>query len=61
VDLSLEEVAKRASGWGFDGLEIACDPRHFDADLAAENDAYLEDRRAVLERHGLKCWAISPI
>jgi sugar phosphate isomerase/epimerase len=59
VDLSLEEVAKRASGWGFDGLEIACDPRHFDADLAAENDAYLEDRRAVLERHGLKCWAIS--
>lgn len=59
VDLSFEEVARRAAGWGFDGLEIACDPRHFDADLAATDDAYIKDRRAVLEHYGLGCWAIS--
>ena len=59
VDLTFEEVARRVAAWGFDGLEIACDPRHFDADRAAEDDDYLDNRRAVLERHGLQCWAIS--
>ncbi len=24
ADIPLEELAKKASGWGFDGLELAC-------------------------------------
>ena len=59
VDLTFEEVARRAAEWGFDGLEIACDPRHLDADRAAEDDDYLKERRGVLEQYGLQCWAIS--
>ncbi|MEP6480182.1 MAG: sugar phosphate isomerase/epimerase, partial [Rhodoglobus sp.] len=30
ADLPLEEVAKLASGWGYDGLELACWGDHLD-------------------------------
>jgi sugar phosphate isomerase/epimerase len=58
ADLSLEELAAKAAGWGFDGLELACWGDHFEVDRAlAEND-YVRDKRALLERHGLGCWAL---
>ncbi|MFC0042203.1 sugar phosphate isomerase/epimerase family protein [Actinomadura rayongensis] len=59
VDLPFEEVCRKAAGWGFDGLEIACDPRHFDVHRAAHDPAYVAGRRAILDAHGLGCWAIS--
>jgi sugar phosphate isomerase/epimerase len=59
ADLPLEELATRAAAWGFDGLELACWGDHFDVRLALEDPAYLEEQRALLERHGLKVWAIS--
>ena len=59
VDLTLEQVAEKAAAWGFDGLEIACDPRHLDVPRLLADPAYLADRKAVLERYGLGCWAIS--
>ena len=59
ADLSLEELAKKTSDWGFDGLELACWGDHFEVDKALESDSYLRQKRDLLEKFGLKCWAIS--
>ncbi len=59
ADLPFEEVCALASSWGYDGLEIACWGDHLDVTRAAVDDAYVRERREVLERHGLGVWAIS--
>jgi sugar phosphate isomerase/epimerase len=59
LDLPFEDVCAKAAAWGFDGLEIACHPRHFDVERAAADRAYADERRQVLRDHGLGCWAIS--
>ena len=59
ADLPLEELAKMASDWGYDGLELACWGDHFDPDTAADSKDYCNDRHALLDKYGLKCWAIS--
>jgi sugar phosphate isomerase/epimerase len=59
ADLPFTEVCKLASGWGYDGLEIACWGDHFDVAKAAEDDNYIKKKRDTLEQHGLGCWAIS--
>ena len=41
ADLPFEELVKLASGWGYDGLEIACWGDHLDVWQAAEDDAYV--------------------
>ena len=58
ADLPLEEVAELAAGWGYDGLEIAVSGEHLDA-WRWDDDAYVQDRLDILERHGLEVWAIS--
>jgi sugar phosphate isomerase/epimerase len=58
ADLPLEELAENAAGWGFDGLELACWGDHFEVDRALGEDDYAESRLELLERHGLRCWAI---
>ncbi|MCM3687213.1 sugar phosphate isomerase/epimerase family protein [Kocuria rosea] len=58
ADLPLEEVAALAAGWGYDGLEIAVSGEHLDA-WRWDDDAYVRERLDILERHGLKVWAIS--
>src|SRR5690554_7647682 len=59
ADLTLEEVAKYASEWGYDGLEIACSGEHLDVWRAAEDGEYLQGRLDILKRHGLQLYAIS--
>lgn len=59
ADLPLETLAKKASGWGFDGLELACWGDHFDVEQALSKDSYVRELRARLERHKLACLAIS--
>ncbi|MGH3952363.1 MAG: sugar phosphate isomerase/epimerase family protein, partial [Pseudonocardiaceae bacterium] len=59
ADLPFEELCKLASGWGYDGLEIACWGDHLDVRRAAQEDGYLSEKKEVLERHGLGVWAIS--
>ena len=54
ADLSLEEVAKLASEWGYDGLEIAAYGAHLDIGRAAEDGTYLQGRLDILDRYGLK-------
>src|ERR687887_2872646 len=58
ADLPLEELARQAGDWGFDGLELACWGDHFEVDEALRDDDYCRSRRELLERHGLECWAI---
>ena len=58
ADLPLEELAEKAGGWGFDGLELACWGDHFEVDRALGEDGYVEAKRELLERHGLRCWAL---
>ena len=59
ADLPFEEVARLASGWGFDGLEIACWGDHLDVGRGATDDDYIADRLAILEKYNLKVFTIS--
>ena len=58
ADLPLEELAAKASEWGYDGLELACWGDHFEVDKALEDDRYLKEKRDLLEQYGLQCFAI---
>lgn len=59
ADLPLERVCEMASGWGYDGLELAASGDHLDVVRAAQDDAYVETLTATLARHGLQVHAIS--
>ena len=47
ADLTLEEVAELAAGWGYDGLEIAVSGEHLDA-WRWDEDGYVEERLEIL-------------
>ena len=47
ADLTLEEVAGLAAGWGYDGLEIAVSGEHLDA-WRWDDDDYVEGRLEIL-------------
>jgi sugar phosphate isomerase/epimerase len=59
ADLSLDTLAQKVSAWGYDGLELACWGDHFEVDKALESDKYAREKRELLEKYNLKCWAIS--
>lgn len=59
ADLTLDTMAGKAASWGYDGLELACWGDHFEVDKAVEKDGYVQTRKDILAKHGLKCWAIS--
>ena len=58
ADLPLAQLAASAAEWGFDGLELACWGDHFEVERAVSDDGYCRERRALLERHGLGCFAL---
>ncbi|MDD5599240.1 MAG: sugar phosphate isomerase/epimerase [Victivallaceae bacterium] len=59
ADLPLKELAQKAAGWGYDGLELACWGDHFDVEKGAQDPAYCKRQKAVLAENGLKVWSIS--
>src|SRR4029078_3298480 len=59
ADLPLEEVARLASVWGYDGLEIAYWGAHLDPWQAAEDDSYIQSKLDLLEKYNLSLYAIS--
>ena len=59
ADLTLEDVAKKAGSWGYDGLELACWGDHFEVDKALADDGYVQNRWDILNKYGLTCYAIS--
>ncbi len=59
ADLKLEDLCKKARGFGYDGLELACWGDHFEVDKALSDDTYCARKRDLLERHDLKLFSIS--
>jgi sugar phosphate isomerase/epimerase len=59
ADLSLETLAEKASGWGYDGLELACWGDHFDVQRALAEPDYCQGRIDILAKYGLKVYSIS--
>jgi sugar phosphate isomerase/epimerase len=57
ADLPLDTMAAKAKSFGYDGLELACWGDHFEP--AKGDAAYCKGRWDLLNRHGLKCMAIS--
>lgn len=58
ADLPFEDLCRKAASWGYDGLEIACWGDHLDVRRAAADPGYLAERRRILEKNELHCWAI---
>ena len=57
ADLSFEKICEKASGWGYEGLEIACWGDHMEVGKAAD-PAYIEGKKKILKKYGLGCWAL---
>lgn len=59
ADLSFDTLCAKAKSFGYDGVEIACWGDHFEVDKALSDDAYIRSRYDILNKHGLKVFAIS--
>ena len=59
ADLDMETMCKKAKEMGYDGLELACWGNHLDVKRAAEDDAYVEEIKALLAKYELKCEALA--
>jgi len=58
ADLPFEEVCKIIGEMGYDGVEIACWGDHMDVEKAATDPKYIEEKKAILAKYNLKCWAL---
>ena len=58
ADLPLGDLTTKVASWGFDGFELACWGDHFEVDRAVADPGYAKEKRALLDGHGLGCWAI---
>jgi sugar phosphate isomerase/epimerase len=58
ADLPAANLAAKVAEWGYDGLELACWGDHFDVARAVADPGYGTSVRALLDGHGLGCWAL---
>lgn len=59
TDIPFPALAKKAEDWGLDGLELTCGGDHFDVQQALEDEHYVQEKRAILQKHHLNAWAIA--
>ncbi|MEX0585587.1 MAG: TIM barrel protein, partial [Pirellulales bacterium] len=59
ADLPLSDMARQASEFGYQGIELACWGDHFEVDKALSDDGYCTRKRELLEKNDLQCFAIS--
>src|SRR5436190_18825403 len=59
ADLKLEDMARKTKEFGYSGIELACWGDHFEVQKALNEPNYCKQKRDLLERHGLRCEAIS--
>ncbi|MCI0553004.1 MAG: sugar phosphate isomerase/epimerase [Anaerolineae bacterium] len=59
ADLTFDTLCAKAKSFGYDGVEIACWGDHFEVDKALSDDTYIRSRHDILEKHGLKVFAVS--
>ncbi len=57
ADLPIETMCQKAKDFGYDGLELCCWGDHMEIDKADQK--YCDDRKALLEKNGLKLFTIS--
>ena len=53
TDLPLEELARRAGEWGYQGVELACWGEHCEVQRALSEDDYCQAKLDLLARHDL--------
>lgn len=59
ADLSIDDMCRKTSEFGYDGIELACWGDHFEVDKALAEDDYCEKKRELLAKYNLQCEAIS--
>jgi sugar phosphate isomerase/epimerase len=59
ADMPLEQLARKASQWGYEGLELICLGDHLDPDRAAVDEAYCERQLGILGKFHLNLFAIN--
>ena len=59
ADLPLKELASKAAGWGYDGLELACWGDHMDVERAAADKSYCQKQLDILKKNNLEVFAVS--
>jgi sugar phosphate isomerase/epimerase len=59
TDLPLEELAARASEWGYQGLELACWGDHCEVQRALSEEDYCQKKLDLLARHDLTVAVVS--
>lgn len=59
ADLPFDTFCQKVKSFGYDGVEIASWGDHLDLKQAATDPAYAKGRLGILNKHGLKTWAIS--
>ena len=59
ADLPLETLAGKCREFGYDGLELACWGDHFEVDKALADDTYCDRKRELLDRYGMRVFAVS--
>jgi hypothetical protein len=55
----LQDLAKKVSDWGFNGLELACWGDHLEVNKALDDDDYVQSRWDILNKFNLNCYACS--
>ncbi len=58
ADMPIAKLAPLTKEMGYDGLELACWGDHFDVRKALESDAYIQQHRDLLEKHGLQVFCL---
>ena len=58
ADLPAATLVEKVAAWGYDGVELACWGDHFDVARAVSEPGYCASVRALLDRHGVGCWAL---
>jgi sugar phosphate isomerase/epimerase len=56
---TLDNLAGWAASLGYEGVQLPCFPHLIDLAQAAESDAYCDDLRGVLDRHGVQLTELS--
>jgi len=57
ADLDCETIITKAKSFGYEGVELGCWGDHFE--VLKADQAYCDAKRALLDKHGMQCHAIS--